>query len=238
MAGSLTKKIYLWWKERRFLGLKEKPTQDVFSEIYKKNIWGGKPGTFYSGTGTHNPNTTTYITNIANFINSHQVKKLVEIGCGDFTITKEILQQVKVDYTGGDVVKELIAHHQEKYQNSNTRFCVLNAIEDKLPEGDMVIIRQVLQHLNNEQIQKILLKLGQYKYAVITEHVPVTADAEFNLDKIQGPHIRMRVNSGVFIDKPPFNCKNVTVLFEYRQDDMVKKKLVPAVIRTYLIKQD
>ena len=74
-----------------------------------------------------------------------------------------------------------------------------------------------------------------FKYALITEHVPITADVEFNLDKITGPHIRMRVNSRVFIDKPPFNINHAKILFEYREDDPVKGKLIPAVVRTYLL---
>ena len=232
----MLKKIFLWWKERRFLNLKKKSVKEVFTEVYKKNTWGGEKGTFYSGAGTHNPNTLIYISRIADFIKENNIRQVVEIGCGDFTISKKITEQVDVEYTGVDVVSELVTYLDENYKNEKTRFCVLNAADDKLPDGNLVIIRQVLQHLSNGQIQKILSKLGKYKFALITEHVPITPDVEFNLDKIQGPHIRMRVNSGVFIDKPPFNCKNVSVLFEYREDDPVKKKLVPAVMRTYLMR--
>lgn len=149
---------------------------------------------------------------------------------------KHLIERVTIDYTGGDVVRDLIEHHQSKFQNTTTHFIHLNAINDELPDADLITIRQVLQHLNNNQIQKILGKLSKFKYVLITEHVPITLDAEYNLDKIAGPHIRMRVNSGVFIDKPPFNTKNTTILFEYREDDKVKNKMVPAVIRTYLIK--
>lgn len=197
---------------------------------------GGGKGTFFSGTGTANPNTSIYLDNLIAFIKEHKVQKILDIGCGDFSIMKQLTERVNVDYIGGDVVEDLIQHHQEKFQNTSTHFIKLNAIEDDLPDAELVTIRQVLQHLNNNQIQTILDKVAKFKYVLITEHVPITDNAEYNLDKIAGPHIRMRVNSGVFIDKPPFNIKNSTILFEYREDDKVKNKLVPAVIRTYLIK--
>jgi hypothetical protein len=134
-----------------------------------------------------------------------------------------------------DVVPDLIAHHLEKNANAKTQFLVKDAISEPLPKADLLIIRQVLQHLKNNQISQILQKLDNFKYAIITEHLPITEDVEYNLDKVTGPHIRMRMNSGVFIDKPPFSLPNVSVLMEYREDDPVKKKMVPAVMRSYLI---
>ena len=140
-----------------------------------------------------------------------------------------------MDYTGADLVEDMLAHHREKYGNEKTRFVVLNAIKDELPQAELVTIRQVLQHLSNAQIQEILNKLSAFKYVIITEHMLTSDNVVPNLDKIPGPHIRTRVLSSVFIDKPPFNVKNPKVLFEYAEDEKVKSVLHPAVIRTYLI---
>jgi hypothetical protein len=41
-----------------------------------------------------------------------------------------------------------------------------------LPDGDIVFLRQVLQHLNNSQISRVVQKLYRYKFLVLTEHVP------------------------------------------------------------------
>ncbi len=197
---------------------------------------GGGKGEYYSGTGSTNTNTIIYINHLISFIKENNIKKVFDIGCGDFRIMQQVTEKINVEYIGSDVVKELIAHHKANYGNERTHFIHLNAINDELPPADLVVIRQVLQHLNNEDIGKILTKLPNYKYVIITEHLPLNENIEFNLDKIAGPHIRMRVNSGVFINKPPFNIKNTSVLFEYRQDDLVKGKMIDAVIRTYLIK--
>jgi hypothetical protein len=93
----------------------------------------------------------------------------------------------------------------------------------------------VLQHLSNDQIMKILPKLKQFKYVLITEHVLVGDDVVLNYDKIAGPHIRSRFYSGVFIDQPPFNVKHAKVVLDIREDEPIKGKLHPAMMRTYLV---
>jgi hypothetical protein len=231
----LLKSLYLWWKERHFRSLKSKPLEKIFTEIYEKNVWGGKPGTFYSGTGTENQNTKIYVAELARLINQKGIRSILDIGCGDFTIMRQVIAQTNVTYHGVDVVTPLIEDLRSKYETDKIRFSVLNAVSEQLPFADLVTIRQVLQHLSNAQIQIVLDKVSTFKYVLISEHVPIGNSVDANLDKIAGPHIRMRVNSGVFIDQAPFSIRNAKVLFEYREDDPVKGKMVPAVIRSYLI---
>ena len=229
------KKIYLWWKDRHFRHLKKRSPEEIFSDVYKNNIWGGEKGVFYSGAGTRNPNTSIYIDKLRDFIRQHQIRSILEIGCGDFEIMDKVLAGINIRYEGTDVVDDLIYHNNRTFGNDLISFKKINAIDQELPSADLIIIRQVLQHLSNAQIVSILSKLTKFKYAFITEHVPITENVDYNLDKITGPHIRMRVNSGVFIDHPPFNIKNSRILFEYREDDPVKGKMIRAVMRTYLI---
>ncbi|MDZ4716141.1 MAG: class I SAM-dependent methyltransferase [Cytophagales bacterium] len=233
----MLKSLWLWWKQRSFHKLQKKRVEDIFSGIYKRNEWGGVPGTFYSGDGTHHPDTQQYIEQVRKFITAHSINDILEIGCGDFYVSSQVVKGLDVAYTGGDVVDELITHHQKNFQTDKIKFKKINAIEDALPVADLIIIRQVLQHLSNEHIQKILSKMPVYRYALITEHIPVSPPVHFNLDKITGPHIRMKFNSGVFIDQHPFLVPNTRILFEYPHDDIIKGRRVPAVLRTYLVEQ-
>jgi hypothetical protein len=147
----------------------------------------------------------------------------------------QVTDKVNVMYTGADVVDGLIQWNQKQFGNSKTKFVKLNAIDDELPDADLITIRQVLQHLSNDQILKILPKLSKFKYVLITEHILIGDDVVPNYDKIPGPHIRSRSLSGVYIDLPPFNVQNAKVVLEFREDEPIKGKLHPAVIRTYLI---
>lgn len=223
-------------REIRFKKYLKMSTEEIFSDIYKENIWGGKKGEFYSGDGTSDPNTDQYIRYVDEFIKERRIKSILEIGCGDFRIMKQVLEKNQMtEYLGIDVVEELIVYNQKKFTSRNINFLKKNAIKDELPNADLVIIRQVLQHLNNQEIDQILKKLIKFKYVLITEHVSISANTIPNIDKVTGPHVRTRYNSGVFIDLPPFSLPHTQVVCEFRFDEHVKKSIVPAVIRTYLI---
>jgi len=58
------------------------------------------------------------------------------------------------------------------FVRDNLTFRAIDAVTDPLPPGDLVIVRQVFQHLRNDQIQAILRKFGRYRTWIISEHVP------------------------------------------------------------------
>ncbi len=235
------KKIYGNWQIKKQINKHVRKqakisTEQVFSDIYREEKWGPSPDDsantpFYSGPGTTSPNAKLYVEYLVNFIDKNAVNQITDIGCGDFRIMKQITSlRPEVKFTGIDVVPELIAHNKKKYAGKNIDFICLNAVESPLPKGELITIRQVLQHLSNSQIKKILKKISSYKYALITEHLPLSNNCRINLDKPQGYGVRLNYNSGVFIDKAPFNLKAKPVL-EYQEDSGSMK----AVIRTYLV---
>ena len=77
---------------------------------------------------------------------------------------------------------------------------------DSLPTADIVLIRQVLQHLSNKEVQSIISKLSAYKYVILTEHLP-NGSFEPNKDIISGQGIRLKKQSGLNLLIPPFNLK-------------------------------
>lgn len=218
---------------------RNKSAEQVFTEIYHKEYWGKstEANGYFSGTGTHDANTLKYVDLLTDFIRKNDVKSVFEIGCGDFSIMKQVLSNVKVNYTGADVVADLIAHLQETHGDKKTEFIQLDAIACRaFPNADLCVIRQVLQHLNNVQISNILEKTNQFKYVIITEHVPVNPEM-LNGDKTLGGYIRLQnaKTSGVFLDAPPFSLKCKTIL-SYRKDDKdLKGRIIPAVMVSSLV---
>ena len=91
----------------------------------------------------------------------------------------------------------------------------MDASEDvALPKAELLIVRQVLQHLNNESIMKILDKATKFHYVLITEHIYTGEDVVYNVDiPIVGP-IRLSKKSGVYLEKPPWNCRNIVHLLD------------------------
>ena len=108
-----------------------------------------------------------------------------------------------------DVVDELIERNKRSYNAKNLNFFSLDIVTDNLPDGDCVLLREVLQHLTNNEVNTILNKLYRYKFVIITENIPFGKFPK-NLDKIKGPESRAYLNSGLAVDKPPFNFKYTT----------------------------
>ena len=123
-------------------------------------------------------------------------------------------------YTACDVVPDLIDFNRTALTHLDVDFRVLDMVEDALPEGDVVFVRQVLQHLGNAAISKAIAKIAaQYKYLVLTEHVPARAGFVPNVDIVSGAGTRLVLGSGVVLTTSPFNLRPLEerVLFESGQ---------------------
>ncbi|WP_424494642.1 class I SAM-dependent methyltransferase [Salinimicrobium sp. GXAS 041] len=183
------------------------PTKDAMVQIYENNLWGGKKSQFYSGLGSHHPETVNpYIAVISDFLRNFKTPPVVcDLGCGDFNIGKELVKYAN-KYIALDIVPNLIAHNRKKFRAANLEFYALDISKDKLPSGDCALIRQVLQHLSNVEIQRVVEKLYDFRYVILTEHLP-TEDFEPNKDIISGQGTRLKKQSGVILNASPFNFK-------------------------------
>lgn len=181
------------------------PTKAVMHQIYDLNLWGGTTFDFYSGAGSHDPEIINpYLEVIIAFLKSYHSSLLVcDLGCGDFNIGKHLTKYTK-KYIGIDIVEPLIKRNQKLYKENNLEFHCLDISKDELPNGDCIILRQVLQHLSNIEIQGVIKKLVSYKYMILTEHIPV-GNFVPNKDIISGQGIRLKKNSGVNLLETPFD---------------------------------
>lgn len=192
--------------------------KEVFSEIYRKKKWGGT-GPYCSGDGSSNDSIVgPYVATVGAFLRTYGMERprVVDLGCGDFSVGSQLSADCS-SYVGVDVVPELVKHLQDTRGGGDVHFECLDMVDDPLPDGDICLIRQVLQHLSNQQIAKVVAKLGGYRVVLITEHHPHDGPAVVpNLDKVQGGAIRLYRNSGVYLDRPPFNVpsSSLTLMLE------------------------
>ncbi len=180
--------------------------QDTFSKIYRNQVWGKNGEQFYSGPGSHGPASDMYCAAVTRFIQENGIRSVVDCGCGDFSIAKRIVEATDVQYVGVDVVPELIQHHRKNFQGPRVRFACANIIADDLPTADLYLVRQVLQHLTNDEIAKVLERLSCVPKVLITEDFP-SQPTSFNHDMTHGPEVRSDFGSGVYVDQPPFSLQ-------------------------------
>nr|WP_262910957.1 class I SAM-dependent methyltransferase [Flaviramulus multivorans] len=187
------------------------------TQVYKKKLWGGNAYDFYSGYGSHDSNITTpYIEVVRDFLTAFKEPLVVcDLGCGDFNIGKNLVHYTK-KYIAIDIVESLITRNKKMFVAENLEFFCLDIVKDELPPADCIILRQVLQHVSNAEILNVVDKLYNFKYIILTEHIPLGTFAP-NKDIISGQGIRLKQNSGVNILEPPFNLKVIdkTVLNEH-----------------------
>ena len=178
--------------------------EQIFSKIYKDSSWNKNSLNFNSGPGSHNKKLVApYVKFVNLFLLDKKLKSMIDLGCGDFNVGKNIYKNVN-KYYAFDIVPDLIKKNKKKFNDKKIVFECKNFIDDSLPKADGVIIRQVLQHLDNKSIIKILNKIKSYKYAIITEHIPTTIFTP-NIDKNIGLTTRLEFNSGINVEIEPFN---------------------------------
>jgi hypothetical protein len=224
LPKTLIAKIQVILMKRRNLLYENLTVKEIFSDIYQKGIWGISQDStqpFFSGTGSQDKAITNiYVENVRTFLQSFDVKPcVVDLGCGDFSIGSQIRSMCGV-YIACDIVPELINFNLKKYQHLDVDFRELDLISQELPSGDIVFIRQVLQHLSNQQIAKLIPKLRpNFKYLVLTEHLPNHHNFLPNIDKPVGPDVRLEMGSGVVLTTHPFNLyvSNERILCEVNE---------------------
>jgi SAM-dependent methyltransferase len=187
--------------------LTSKPPREVFETIYREKMWGGRivGGRFYSGAGSRDEEIVgPYVTAVrTHLLGLRHKQTVVDIGCGDFHVGCQLVDLAE-RYIACDIVRPLIEYNRRKFNLPNLEFRVVDATDEPLPVGDVALVRQVLQHLSNDQVAAVLPKLSQYSVAIVTEHVPIGRDFVPNLDMPTGVGNRLRDNSGIVLTAPPF----------------------------------
>jgi len=155
------KEIYLYKNDR-----------NVFTTIYKNNIWNSNES--YSGDGSRISTIKTIREKLPVLWRQYGIKTFLDAPCGDYNWMKEVNKD-NIIYIGGDIVNEIIDENNKKYQQENVSFKVMDITNDILPTVDMIFCKDCLQHLSYENIFKALqnFKKSNSKYLLTTSY-PLT----------------------------------------------------------------
>lgn len=144
-----------------------KGTEGVFTDIYKRNAWGGKESVSGSGSSIHK--TRVIIRELPKLFDDFHTSTILDIPCGDFYWMKNVDLE-GMDYTGADIVRDLIQKNKDVFENESTHFKCLDLILDKLPKVDLIFCRDCLVHFSFKDIFLALRNIceSQSEYLLTT----------------------------------------------------------------------
>lgn len=197
--------------------MKQSNTAKFFSHIYENQLWGKTLAkTPFSGPGSYDAELVDPYVLAARFFIANTFSmppNVIDLGCGDFNVGRQI-RNVTDRYIACDIVANVVDYNRLIYASENVDFRMLDLVTQEPPAGDIVFIRQILQHLRNDQISRFLAKLRKYKWAIITEHIPFEDPFVSNQDIEAGVYTRYEINSGAEFIQTPFDLiyHNRTIL--------------------------
>lgn len=184
--------------------LKIPTNQEIFDDIYKYRKW-----VFGSGSGSIGVLNKPFLRFINDFLVLHpQVQTILDIGCGDWQIGRHFELDDR-NYIGCDVSTVVLNKTKAKFSSPHRRFLQLDAVTDALPDADLVIIKDVLHHLSNDDVSKILQKLPKYRYVIIQNDI--CKNRSMNKDIQNGKFRPLDITTG------PFNAKEYLLTQEYTE---------------------
>jgi SAM-dependent methyltransferase len=147
----------------------------VFSTIYAQGVWGNG-----SGAGSDPANVEEYVRFLQDFIRDRSIRSIVDCGCGDWQLMRHI-DLSGVDYLGIDLVPDVLARNQAEFGRPGVRFELGNFTEMALPAADLLLCKDVLQHLPDRNVFRFLAGLDRFKFALLTNDLGRNADRDATL---------------------------------------------------------
>ena len=182
---------------------RQSPLTQTFNRIYSEGVWGrDATGEGTSGSGSTLEITRQYRAYLQDFIKTHRVTSIVDAGCGDWSFSRTI-DWAGARYLGVDIASDVIEADRKKYETGKITFLV-GDITEQLPAADLLISKDVLQHLPNALVQKFIrnnLKRGKYKWVLLTND-----RGNPNGDTVPGGY------RAIDLSAPPFDVKGLVDL--------------------------
>lgn len=141
---------------------------EVFDNIFLKNYWGSAESR--SGVGSEVTFAARYRDRLKSLIVRHGFKKIFDAPCGDLNWMSTLVDQLDIEYVGGDVSPQVIADARSRCPDLDLG--VFDITSDKFPDADVWHCRDCLFHLPFSSIRRALENFSESSiaYALITSH--------------------------------------------------------------------
>ncbi|ONG53385.1 hypothetical protein BKE38_12290 [Pseudoroseomonas deserti] len=137
--------------------------RQAFEDVYAGPGWGGT-----SGPGSSPVASVDYRLFLERFIARNNIRSIVDVGCGDWQFSRYV-NFGRAEYLGIDVVPHLVERNQATYGRETVRFALAPEDPARLPKADLLLMKDVLQHLPDEEIRYYRFRVvPRYRFALLT----------------------------------------------------------------------
>ena len=149
----------------------------VFSEIYRRNLWGDAESV--SGRGSTLARTRVIREVLPGLLEDLGARTLLDAPCGDFNWMRHV-RLAGVSYVGADVVPEIVARNRREHGGPGREFVALDITSDPLPRADVILCRDCLIHLPFRQARSAVenFKRSGSRFLLATTHTLVRGNAD------------------------------------------------------------
>ena len=137
---------------------------EKYDIIFKENLWDTLET--HPGYGSQKNTTNVIRKYLPKIIKKYNIKTLLDCPCGDFNYMRFIIDKLPIKYFGVDICKNLIDINKKNYLHN---FSYMNCIEDKITSYDLIIMKDLLNHLSFNEIIKVFknIKNSGSKYLLL-----------------------------------------------------------------------
>ena len=185
--------------------------KEKFEFIHENNVW--KSSESLSGEGSTIKSTENVRLFLPKIFEKFGINNFFDAPCGDLNWMKLVLDQCDINYIGGDIVENLVDDLNKNFSSDSRVFINIDITKDKLPDVDLMMVRDCLFHFSYGDIFSFLknFKQSNIKFLLTTSH------------KTSKNYKNKNIDSGDFrlIDlfKEPFCFKSN---FVYQIEDYIK----------------
>lgn len=128
---------------------------EAFILAYKTGQWHHG-----SGSGSSPANTREYRAFLAAYLREHQVRAVLDIGCGDWQFSR-LIDWSGITYYGVDVVAALIGHNWARYARRGICFEYGDVLDGyRMPDDVLVLCKDLLQHWPDAAVHELGTRLA------------------------------------------------------------------------------
>ncbi len=146
----------------------------VYPKLFKE-IYADRRGGYGSGGGSGEDTCWPYLRLVERILAQYQPRTVLDIGCGDGQVASRINWGMTW-YIGMDVTQEPLDMHNSRWRPD--QLILGDALEDELPNADLVLTKEATQHMDLASIHKLLGRLRKYQRVIHTSVVDSVTNCE------------------------------------------------------------